>query len=158
MGNRFIRPFHGVKKDRRIVVGGGVIRREFDGVSVVRYRLRHAALALVRHGEAEMRFGRSGIGGDGAPIGGAGLVEISLRAIDGAEIVVGKCVVGLAGQDRFVAGARRVEVSGLVRAYRAGQELAYGSRRNRRGRALLDRKSTRLNSSHIQKSRMPSSA
>ena len=52
---------------------------------------------------------------------------------------------------------------GLVEVYEDGRLLAGLSNlrfdvREEGNRTLLDRKSTRLNSSHIQKSRMPSSA
>ena len=51
-----------------------------------------------------------------------------------------------------------IEVDLEFRRQRAIDVVQIGMERNARGIAKLDRKSTRLNSSHIQKSRMPSSA
>ena len=52
---------------------------------------------------------------------------------------------------------RQKEVTDLLQAIENNEKLFVFSER-RYGKTSLDRKSTRLNSSHIQKSRMPSSA
>ena len=54
-------------------------------------------------------------------------------------------------------GVTLVQVTFSIAAVRAGSKAAMGFGRDTR-RDLLDRKSTRLNSSHIPLSRMPSSA
>ena len=51
-----------------------------------------------------------------------------------------------------------IEVIDVLGEDQEGGVETDGSRRRRREELLKDRKSTRLNSSHIQKSRMPSSA
>ena len=61
-----------------------------------------------------------------------------------------------AGLDAQVARVREDERRAAETA--ANEKLAEAARSNQEAQKGLDRKSTRLNSSHIQKSRMPSSA
>ena len=79
----------------------------------------------------------------------------TLRAVDGVSFVVRRGeILGLVGES---GAGKSLTSEAILRLIRCPPGRITGEVRFR-GRDLLDRKSTRLNSSHIQKSRMPSSA
>ena len=79
------------------------------------------------------------------------------------EMMIAVVIVGLllmAGVPAYTTWIQNLQIRTGAEAILNGMQLARAEavRRNTNVRFVLDRKSTRLNSSHIQKSRMPSSA
>ena len=104
--------------------------------------------------------------GDGDPLGKTMRLPVLRNGINGSEEMT---LVGMvapvkysgidtaAGDQVYRPFAQQPFVSGFV-TVRTISNLADAADEIRRAAASIDRKSTRLNSSHIQKSRMPSSA
>ena len=94
--------------------------------------------------EAHVKFAKRAPGGVCADLSGADLSRCDLRAQNLTDAILQGA--NLEGSD--------LRAAKLTRANFSGATLRQADLRN----CDIDRKSTRLNSSHIQKSRMPSSA
>ena len=90
------------------------------------------------------------------------ITGLDTKALIGGLVQAESRPVALLQNQKTLLQARQGVYSALVGALgglkNAAQRLSLASDFNKRAASSRDRKSTRLNSSHIQKSRMPSSA